>query len=267
MKQDACASGELKPEDARASGQLKPKVITFDSSGDALVQQDRQGEAQVAVTKLPFGVREVGYDACMKSMMMHAMELAFAMVPKLDEKDVNVHGHCEGSKVPKNIEVEAVRNFAEGELIIVPAVKGPEFVASRVLTPTAVRLGLANISGEHFSLLPSVSWVAKERFLTLLWLVPRKSTAPHNLRLRSMKVTVCAKGALDGPLREAGLPASKISQTYTTVDVPVLVNNKPLQSGEKLVLYWEPNKAKAPTKQPKTWLDEAKKAKESAHHK
>ena len=234
---------------------LQPRVISFNSSGDALDKQDMETEAAEKWADVNCELLH-GLDVTeAKSQIILALALAGESIPQPTNTDFKAQKH-EGSKGFSKVKVEAKRNFAAREVAILPRVRGPECITTKAVSERAVATNIADKEGNTFNLVPFASDAVGSEFQPLFSILPYSPIPSRtNLVVDYLHVDISSKARLRAS--GDGVPALKVKadNVIRSIAIPYITNPEAIQSGALLCLHVEPQKKEKKERKKRNWLD------------
>jgi len=249
---------------------LQPKVIQYDAQGKAQNRQDEQTQSTepLAFLEVPFVESLCSptiEDWKLKVRLLQALAQALKDVGNNLRADVkvmrqttleNLMGH---GSAP--VCVKAKRTLLAGELVLLPLVRGIEFIvaAKTSLSPMSVQTSSLTNDGGHISIIPCIQWNEKQPFLPPFWLLKRsKDSQEVNVQIKEMSVSLLAECKVD---RASGSGEQQSVRTTQREDihVPYLTNIGELEAGTELVAFLQMEKKEVKKQAPQTWLTMVKK--------
>ena len=129
----------------------------------------------------------------------------------------------------------AKKQFAPGEILIVPSVQSDANLTTKSVSANAVETEVSAGSEDRFLITPSVCWEEGQEFLPLFWLVRREAPSkPANLVIKQIEVTQIVSLCTDSV---AVCGVRKTAPETKETRVPIITNAAVIENGEELVVH------------------------------
>ena len=235
------------PEEQKA---LQPKIIRFDAAGAPLNAQDQLQTKTSSPDVLDWqGRHEQLQDELLKNRVLQLLFDVEDSLPSLGTKDLVVE-HASG-----RFSVKAGRDFAPGELALVPRLCTTTYLTKSSTHPYAIQTAFWLSSGDPLHLSPCLRLPSEKStgktFVPPAWAARRE---PHPSLVNCVFVPV--KIDAHHTLGVGEPPLHLASKTLTSRqhhEVPILTNSKALAVGDELVVQCAPAKTAARPKATTQW--------------